>query len=82
VVLPQTETELTGPVFGYGEVKRGDHVSRIYFPGDAANAGDPVLQLVPAERRATLIARKTGKPGVLQWNVILQGKDETVFFDC
>ena len=25
VMLPQTETELTGPVFGYGEVKRGDH---------------------------------------------------------
>jgi protocatechuate 3,4-dioxygenase beta subunit len=25
VVLPQTETELTAPVFGYGEVKRGDH---------------------------------------------------------
>ena len=24
VMLPQTETELTGPVFGYGEVKRGD----------------------------------------------------------
>ena len=25
VMLPQTQTELTGPVFGYGEVKRGDH---------------------------------------------------------
>ena len=36
VMLPQTETELTGPVFGYGEVKRGDH--------DLTNqhAGDPI----------------------------------------
>jgi protocatechuate 3,4-dioxygenase alpha subunit len=57
------------------------HLStRIYFPDDAANADDPVLNLVPAARRATLIAKKTA-PGVLEWNVILQGKDETVFFD-
>jgi len=36
VMLPQTQTELTGPVFGYGEVKRGDH--------DLTNqhAGDPI----------------------------------------
>jgi protocatechuate 3,4-dioxygenase, alpha subunit len=57
-------------------------VTRIYFPGDAANADDPVLKLVPAERRATLIAKMVAaEPGVLEWNVILQGKDETVFFD-
>ena len=35
--------------------------TRIYFDGEAANAGDPVLALVPADRRATLIA--TRKPG-------------------
>jgi len=58
-------------------------VTRIYFPNDPANAEDPVLGLVPAERRGTLIARPlTGKPGALAWNVILQGEDETVFFDC
>ena len=83
--VPGPDGKLQAPhilavVFMRGQLKQ--LVSRIYFPGDAANAGDPVLRLVPAERRATLIARKTGKPGVLQWNVILQGKDETVFFDC
>jgi len=58
-------------------------VTRIYFPDDPANADDPVLALVPAERRGTLIAQPlAGKPGALRWNVILQGKDETVFFDC
>jgi protocatechuate 3,4-dioxygenase alpha subunit len=57
-------------------------VSRIYFPDDPANAEDQVLALVPAERRATLIAKKVaGKSGALEWNVILQGRDETVFFD-
>ena len=58
-------------------------VTRLYFPDDPANAEDAVLALVPAERRATLIAKKlAGKPGALEWNVILQGRDETVFFDC
>ena len=58
-------------------------VTRIYFADDPANAKDPVLALVPAERRGTLLARKApGKSGALQWNVILQGRDETVFFDC
>lgn len=58
-------------------------VTRIYFPNDAANAEDPVLALVPAGRRDTLVAKPVkGKPGTLEWNVILQGGDETVFFDC
>ena len=55
-------------------------VTRIYFPGEAANADDPVLKLVPADRRDTLIAR--GASGELQWDVVLQGAGETVFFDC
>lgn len=56
--------------------------TRIYFPDDPANAGDAVLNLVPAERRATLIAKRTSQDkSTLEWNVILQGQDETVFFD-
>ena len=55
-------------------------LTRMYFPDDPANADDPVLNLVPAERRATLIARKKSD-GVLEWDVVLQGKNETVFFD-
>lgn len=57
-------------------------VTRIYFPEDAANGDDYVLNLVEPARRATLIARKTAVLGALEWNVILQGADETVFFDC
>ncbi len=55
-------------------------MTRIYFPGDPANADDPVLNLVPAARRATLIAGKVAD-GTLQWDVHLQGANETVFFD-
>jgi protocatechuate 3,4-dioxygenase alpha subunit len=57
-------------------------VTRIYFPDEAANADDFVLNLVEPDRRGTLIARKTAGAGVLEWNVILQGAGETVFFDC
>jgi protocatechuate 3,4-dioxygenase alpha subunit len=55
--------------------------TRIYFDGEAANAVDPVLAIVPADRRATLIA--TRKPGgaVYRFDVHLQGDKETVFFD-
>ena len=56
-------------------------VTRMYFPGEAGNDEDAVLALVPKERRATLVAQPAGS-GALAWNVILQGQDETVFFDC
>ena len=57
-------------------------VTRMYFPGDAANADDTVLQSVADNRRATLIAQPiAGRPGTLQWNMVLQGEGETVFFE-
>lgn len=68
-------------VFMRGLLKR--LVTRIYFPDEAGNDGDFVLNLVEASRRGTLIARAVaGKAGVLEWNVVMQGEGETVFFDC
>ena len=56
--------------------------TRIYFDGEAANASDPVLALVPADRRATLIAaRKGGAGSVYVLDIHLQGDKETVFFE-
>ena len=54
-------------------------ITRLYFDGDAANAQDGVLARVPPARRLTLMARQAGDG--LEWNVVLQGRDETVFFD-
>jgi protocatechuate 3,4-dioxygenase alpha subunit len=66
-------------VFARGLVKH--LLTRIYFEGEPANVNDPLLECVPAERRATLLA-KPDAAGVYQWNVILQGTEaETVFFD-
>jgi protocatechuate 3,4-dioxygenase alpha subunit len=56
--------------------------TRIYFDGEAGNAADPVLALVPADRRTTLIAtRRQGVANVYHFDVHLQGDNETVFFD-
>ena len=64
-------------VFGRGLLKR--LATRVYFEDEAANADDPILALVPAERRGTLIARKRGD--VWRFDIVLQGEAETVFFD-
>lgn len=58
--------------------------TRIYFSDEAAaNARDPVLASVPAERRKTLIAIKdeTSADVVYRLDIHMQGPDETVFFD-
>jgi len=57
--------------------------TRIYFSDEAANASDPVLALVPADRRATLIATREDGNGnaVYRLDLRLQGENETVFFD-
>ncbi len=57
-------------------------ITRVYFPDEPRNAADYILNLVEPERRATLIAKRTtGQPDMLEWNVVLHGGDETVFFD-
>ena len=55
-------------------------VTRIYFDDEPSNAGDPILDRVPADRRPTLIARRFGD-GAYRFDIALQGPDETVFFD-
>jgi len=74
---PPMAPHLVVSIFARGLLRR--LLTRMYFPDDPANADDPVLALVPAERRNTLIARAAGA-GKLDWTVILQGAGETVFF--
>ncbi len=82
-----------GPVPGVGATTQAPHidvsvfargmlhrcVTRIYFADEeAANAADPVLATVPAERRDTLLAQPV--EGGYAFDIHLQGPDETVFF--
>lgn len=60
--------------------------TRIYFADDPSLHADPILSLVPPERRATLIAVRSPDAeaaGGATWDLVirLQGSDETVFFD-
>jgi protocatechuate 3,4-dioxygenase alpha subunit len=63
-------------------------VTRMYFSGEAANAADPVLLLVPPERRPTLTAQQGGPSaqGTYLWDVRVCSNSgtadtETVFFE-
>jgi len=66
--------------------------TRLYFPDEPGNADDPILKLVPQERRSTLMARCSGQrgaknvpenapPKIFDWKIVMQGDGETVFFD-
>jgi protocatechuate 3,4-dioxygenase alpha subunit len=56
--------------------------TRIYFSDEAeANARDPVLQSVLADRRHTLIAQRKEAAALYRFDIRMQGEEETVFFD-
>jgi protocatechuate 3,4-dioxygenase, alpha subunit len=70
-------------IFARGMLKR--LFTRIYFDDEGANEVDPVLGVVPPDRRATLIAHRDGAADGLPRYVIdihLQGDEETVFFEA
>jgi protocatechuate 3,4-dioxygenase alpha subunit len=90
------ETVKPGCVAGPGDSVQAPHINvslfargvlkrlptRIYFQGSAANAGDPVLALVPENRRDTLMARRDARvAGHWIFEFRLCGENETVFFD-
>ena len=69
-------------IFARGLLKR--LVTRIYFPGEPLNETDQLLSALPADRRATLIARVAtagAAERVLHFDIVLQGDNETVFLD-
>lgn len=81
-------TRMMAPHINVWIVSRGINIglhTRLYFSDEAeANAADPVLNLIEQEdRRATLIAKRTLRDGktVYLFDIVLQGDDETVFFD-
>jgi protocatechuate 3,4-dioxygenase alpha subunit len=67
-------------IVGPGFLKR--LATRIYLPEcRAENAEDPILGLVPEERRSTLIATKEPAENLYRFDIRLGGERETVFFD-
>ncbi len=71
-------------VFARGMLNR--LATRIYFEGDPANDADPILALVPKQRRGTLLAQTVKaesafESGAWQFAIRFGGESETVFFD-
>ena len=56
--------------------------TRIYFSDEAeANTTDPVLAMVPADRRHTLVAQRQAGTATYVFDIRMQGEHETVFLD-
>lgn len=68
-------------VFARGMLRQA--YTRIYFSDEKANDTDPILGVVPRDRRATLIAQREdgGANPIYRFDIRLQGENETVFFD-
>ena len=85
-LLPGSTAPGAAPHLNMIVLMRGllNHVfTRVYFPDDPANAGDPVLAAVPERRRQSLIAtRLTDLDGLhFTFDIHMQGPKETVFLD-
>ena len=65
-------------LYGGGILYR--YVTRLYFDDEPRNDADPILAMVPSDRRQTLLARREGTD-TYRFDIRLQGEDETVFFD-
>jgi protocatechuate 3,4-dioxygenase alpha subunit len=82
--VPYDERTMQAPHISVTVFARGllTHLStRLYFEDERANAADPILQLVPEERRATLIATRAAGAPVYRLDIVLQGEGETAFFN-
>ena len=90
------ETIRPGCVAGPGETLQAPHINvsilgrgilkslwtRLYFAGEPANQADPILALVPENRRPTLLAQPDpARTRTWIFDVRLRGEGETVFFD-
>jgi protocatechuate 3,4-dioxygenase, alpha subunit len=57
-------------------------ITRIYFSDEPGNANDPVFRSIESRRQESLLAKGDPvQPHRYEWNVYLQGENETVFFD-
>jgi protocatechuate 3,4-dioxygenase alpha subunit len=84
---PYDGTALQAPHLSVAVFARGlmNHLfTRIYFEDEPTTAADPILRRVPEARRTTLIAKAVSAGGLTRryrFDIVLQGADETVFFD-
>lgn len=86
--VPGRGNSLQAPHIAVSLAARGllHHIyTRVYFPGEALNKTDPVLGAIenPAAQKTLIAAAKDKTNGavVFRFDIVLQGKNETVFLD-
>jgi len=90
--VPHRGSAFMAPHLAFWIIARGINLglhTRMYFPEDAqAHLSDPVINTIePKCRRSTLIASSTDEATLdsvdksYVFNIVIQGHDETVFFD-
>lgn len=84
--VPFDEATMQAPHICVTVLARGllDHLAtRLYFDDNPDTATDPILGMVAAERRPTLLARRQPAETVarFRFDIVLHGAHETVFFD-
>jgi protocatechuate 3,4-dioxygenase alpha subunit len=86
-LVPDPEGEPQAPHISVIVQARGmlnPSFTRIYFSDEQeANDADMVYNMVPADRRHTIVADRddTSDPPTYRFDIRFQGSDETVFFD-
>lgn len=82
ISLPQGATRgepvMYVTVFARGLVKH--QFTAVFLEDDSGLAGSAILNQIPQERRATLVARKSAE-GEYTWDIWMQTDKETAFFD-
>jgi len=55
--------------------------TRVYLAAEEQMKNDPVPKTIPPERIGTLVAKPEESANEYGWNILMQGENETVFFE-
>ncbi|WP_299601765.1 protocatechuate 3,4-dioxygenase subunit alpha [uncultured Tateyamaria sp.] len=82
--VPFPDGRMMAPHIAFWIVARGINIglqTRIYFPNDPMVANDPWLTRIEHQNRVQTLIAKEASPATFQFDIHLQGPDETIFFD-
>ncbi|WP_299547480.1 protocatechuate 3,4-dioxygenase subunit alpha [uncultured Tateyamaria sp.] len=82
--VPFPDGRIMAPHITFWIVARGINIglqTRMYFPNDPMVANDPWLTRIEHQNRVQTLIAKEVSPTTFQFDIHLQGPDETIFFD-
>ena len=82
--VPFPDGRMMAPHISFWIVARGINIglqTRMYFPDEPTLASDPWLTRIEHQNRIPTLMAKQTAPGTFQFDIHLQGPQETIFFD-